>query len=139
MLRKASNLPLAPCMLPRNAARSLRVTPEASSLALRASSLGEEPETEPDMPIYPLEFRKRSEEKWKRRAGESGSTSRTAQTGKNRNDLAPQQNNGAILSRWPWLLAIGQGPQSEYAALKQPVEKRLVALLKKLRQKTTPR
>jgi hypothetical protein len=98
MLRKASNLPLAPCMLPRNAARSLRVTPEASSLALRASSLGEEPETEPDMPIYPLEFRKRSEEKWKRRAGESGSTSRTAQTGKNRNDLAPQQNNGAILS-----------------------------------------
>ena len=93
------------------------------------------------MPIYPLEFRKRFEENWKRRAEESGGTSRTPQTSKNRSvsGLAPQQDGGSVLSRWPWLLAIGQGLQSEYDVLKQPVEKRLVALLKKLRRKTTPR
>jgi hypothetical protein len=86
------------------------------------------------MPIYPLEFRKRLEEKWKRRAGEPGSPSRTPQAGKNQSDtgLAPHEDGDATLSRRPWLLAIGQGLQSEYAALKQPVEKRLVALLKKL-------
>jgi len=103
---------------------------------VRASSLDEEPETEPDMPIYPLEFCKRFEENWKRRAGETGSTSRTPQTVKNQSvvGLAPRDDGDAILSRWPWLLAIGQGLQSEYAALKQPVEKRLVALLKRLRR-----
>ena len=88
------------------------------------------------MPIYPLEFCKRFEEKWKRRAGETGSRSRTPQTGKNRSviSLTPHEDGDAILSRWPWLLAIGQGLQSEYVALKQPVEKRLVTLLKTLRR-----
>ena len=70
------------------------------------------------MAIYPLEFYRRAEEKWKRRA-ESLRTE------------AGKKGNG-ILVRWPWLLAIGQGLQSEYAALEQPLPKRLVALLKKL-------
>jgi hypothetical protein len=103
---------------------------------VRASSLDEEPETEPAMPNYPLEFCKRLEQKWKRRAGETRSTSRTPQTGQNQSVIgsAPHEDGDAILTRWPWLLAIGQGLQSEYAALKQPVEKRLVTLLKKLRR-----
>jgi hypothetical protein len=109
---------------------------QSRSLAGQSIPAGPEPETEPDMPIYPLELCKRLEEKWKRRAGETGSTSQTPQTGKNRSVVgsAPQEEGDAILSRWPWLLAIGQGLQSEYAALKQPVEKRLVTLLKKLRR-----
>src|SRR5262245_36095623 len=114
----------------------LHVIPKPLARGVRASLLDQGPETEPDMPIYPLELCKRLEEKWKRRAGETGSTSQTPQTGKNRSVVgsAPQEEGDAILSRWPWLLAIGQGLQSEYAALKQPVEKRLVTLLKKLRR-----
>src|SRR5262249_50198080 len=89
----------------------------------------------PTMPIYPLEFSKRSEEKWRRRAEERGSTSRTPQTGKDGTVIGSAlQHDGAFASRWHWLLAIGQGLQSEYASLKQPVEKRLVALLKKLKR-----
>jgi hypothetical protein len=68
------------------------------------------------MAIYPLEFYRRAEEKWKRRA----------------EALRTEAGRNGILVRWPWLLAIGQGLQSEYAALEQPLPKRLVALLKKL-------
>ena len=47
---------------------------------------------------------------------------------------SPSKKEGDdTLVRWPWLLAIGQGLQSEYAVLnKQPLPKRLAALLKKL-------
>jgi hypothetical protein len=116
-------------------ARSARYSKAARS-RVSASLLDEGPETEPDMPIYPLEFCKRFEERWKRRARESGSTSRAPQTGKNRDviGLPPQEDDDAVLSRWPWLLTIGQGLQSEYATLKQPADKRLVTLLKKLRR-----
>ena len=115
---------------PRNAARSWTLL-QSSSLPLRASSLNG---SQNPMPIYPSDFWKRSEQKWKRRGEESGSTLRTPQTGKNRSGLAPQQDGDTILSRWPWLISIGRGLHSEYAAFKQPVEKRLVALLKKLRR-----
>ena len=76
------------------------------------------------MAIYPLEFYRRAEEKW-RRCSES---LRDAVTG------SPSKKEGDdTLVRWPWLLAIGQGLQSEYAVLKkQPLPKRLAALLKKL-------
>jgi len=111
----------------------LDVTPKLLSPA-QSILAGREPEIERPMPIYPSDFWKRSEQKWKRRGEESGSTLRTPQTGKNRSGLAPQQDGDTILSRWPWLISIGQGLQSEYAAFKQPVEKRLVALLKKLRR-----
>ena len=77
------------------------------------------------MAIYPLEFYRRAEEKWRRRS----ESLRAAVTG------SPSKKEGDdTLVRWPWLLAIGQGLHSEYVALKQPVEKRLVTLLKKLRR-----
>jgi hypothetical protein len=65
------------------------------------------------MAIYPLEFYRRAEEKWRRRSA--------AVTG------SPSKKEGDDpLVRWPWLLAIGQGLQSEYAVLKkQPLPKRL--------------
>ena len=58
------------------------------------------------MAIYPLEFYRRAEEKWRRRSA--------AVTG------SPSKKEGDdTLVRWPWLLAIGQGLQSEYAVLKK--------------------
>ncbi len=67
------------------------------------------------MAIYPLEFYRRAEEKWRRRS----ESVRAAVTG------SPSKKEGDdTLVRWPWLLAIGQGLQSEYAVLKkQPLPK----------------
>ena len=75
------------------------------------------------MAIYPLEFYRRAEEKWRRRS----ESVRAAVTG------SPSKKEGDdTLVRWPWLLAIGQGLQSEYAVLKkQPLPKRLAGLLKR--------
>jgi hypothetical protein len=77
------------------------------------------------MAIYPLEFYRRAEEKWRRRS----ESVRAAVTG------SPSKKEGDdTLVRWPWLLAIGQGLQSEYAVLKKPpLPKRLAALLKNRR------
>jgi hypothetical protein len=86
------------------------------------------------MAVYPVEFRRRSEEKWKRRARARGAT-RTlfGSSGPlTERGLAPNQKGDDILARRPWLRAIGQGLQREYRALEQPVHGRLAALLKKL-------
>ena len=66
------------------------------------------------MAIYPVEFYRRAEEKWRRRS----KSLRDAVTG------SPSKKEGDdTLVRWPWLLAIGQELQSEYAVLKkQPYE-----------------
>jgi hypothetical protein len=74
------------------------------------------------MTIYPLEFYRRAEEKWKRRAGALRTDA----------GLPPNKEENGILGQWPWLLAIGQGLQSEYGTLEQAFPKRLVALLRKL-------
>jgi hypothetical protein len=74
------------------------------------------------MPIYPLEFYRRTEEKWKRRAGAL----------RKKAGLPPNKEGDGILVQRPWLLAIGQELHSEYAALEQALPKRLAALLKKL-------
>ena len=51
------------------------------------------------MAIYPLEFYRRAEEKWRRRS----ESVRAAVTG------SPSKKEGDdTLVRWPWLLAIGQ-------------------------------
>jgi hypothetical protein len=76
------------------------------------------------MAIYPLEFYRRAEEKWRRRS----ESLRAAVTG-----LPSKKEGDDTLVRWPWLLAIGQGLQSEYAAFKkQPLPKHLAALMQKL-------
>ena len=63
------------------------------------------------MAIYPLEFYRRAEEKWRRRS----EFFRAAVTG------SPFKKEGDdTLVRWPWLLAIGQELQSEYAVLSKP-------------------
>lgn len=76
------------------------------------------------MAIYPVEFYRRAEEKWRRRS----ESLRAAVTGS-----PSKKEDDDTLVRWPWLLAIGQGLQSDYAAFEQALPpKRLVALLKKL-------
>jgi hypothetical protein len=73
------------------------------------------------MPMYPLELYRRAEEKWKRRAGAL----------RTKAGLPPNKEGDGVLIQWPWLLAIGQELQSEYAA-PRTLPKRLAALLKKL-------
>jgi len=85
------------------------------------------------MAIYPLEFYRRAEEKWRRRS----ESVRAAVTG------SPSKKEGDdTLVRWPWLLAIGQGLQSEYAVLKNVwpapsasdfVEYAVIGLLQRIR------
>jgi hypothetical protein len=74
------------------------------------------------MAVYPVEFRRRSEEKWKRRARARGATRNLIGSSRPRTErgLAPNQKGDDILARRPWLLAIGQGLQREYRALEQP-------------------
>jgi hypothetical protein len=86
------------------------------------------------MAIYPVEFYRRSEERWKRRARARGATRNLLGSSGPRTEggLVPNQKGDDILARRPWLRAIGQGLQREYRALEQPVHGRLAALLKKL-------
>ena len=76
------------------------------------------------MAIYPVEFYRRAEEKWKLRYASSRATPAE--------QPAPKKDRtDDVLTRWPWLGAIGQGLLSQYA-VQQRLPKRLVALLKKL-------
>jgi hypothetical protein len=73
------------------------------------------------MAVYPLDFYRRAEEKWKRRG-----------TLRREGELPPNKQGDGAPVRWQWLLAIGRTLRSEYAASEQPLPKRLVALLKQL-------
>ena len=111
------------------------------------SALKNDRETEPDMTIYPVEFHRRSEQKWAHRAGWLRACESTPRAARARNqrviclgrtalvtegELPPNQERDDILARGPWLLAIGQGLQAEYSTFEQPVSERLAALLKEL-------
>jgi hypothetical protein len=101
------------------------------------------------MTTYPLEFYRRAEEKWRRRAGPlraSERPSRTARASRHQSicidraalitkgGLPPPHEGDDILVRRPWLLAIGQGLQAQYDAFEQPVPEPLAALLRELGQ-----
>jgi hypothetical protein len=75
------------------------------------------------MAIYPVEFYRQSEEKWKCRARGRGAVGNLFGSSgpRTKRGLAPNQKGDDILARRPWLLAIGQGLQREYRALEQPV------------------
>jgi hypothetical protein len=81
------------------------------------------------MPIYPIEFYRRSEQNWKRRAWVSRPYEGIPPAARG---LHPKQERREILAQRPWLLAIGQGLQAEYNVLEQPVQAHLAALLKEL-------
>jgi Anti-sigma factor NepR len=92
------------------------------------------------MATYPLEFHRRSEQKWAHRVQASSaweSTSRAVRVASSqRGQHAPGHSEPRdILARRPWLQAIGQWLRAEYDAVDQPVPERLAALLKELKLK----
>jgi hypothetical protein len=88
------------------------------------------------MTTYPLEFHRRSEQKWVLRAQASSveSTPRAALVSRSqRGQRKPGQSEPRdILARRPWLRAIGRWLRAEYNIADQPVPERLAALLKEL-------
>jgi len=90
------------------------------------------------MTTYPLEFHRRSEQKWALRAQAASareSTSRAALVGNSQRGqrVSGQSERRDILGRSPWLREIGQWLRAGYDAVDQPVPERLAALLKELK------
>jgi hypothetical protein len=89
------------------------------------------------MTTYPLEFHRRSEQKWTHRAqgpNACETTSRAVRVGSSQHGQhRPGQSEPRnILARGPWLPAIGRWLRVEYS-VEQPVPERLAALLKELK------
>jgi hypothetical protein len=95
-------------------------------------------ESEPDMTTYPLEFHRRSEQKWVLRAQASSAREGTlpatlvgsSQRGQPRSGESEPRD---ILAEMPWLREIGQWLRAGYDGVDQPVPERLAALLKELK------
>jgi hypothetical protein len=90
------------------------------------------------MTAYPLDFHRRFEQKWARRAQVSSACERTpraARAGRSQRGrgVPGKSESRDILARRPWLLAIAQWLRSEQNPVEQPVPERLAALLKELR------
>ncbi len=85
------------------------------------------------MTTYPLEFHRRSEQKWALRAQVSSareSPPRAALVGNRRSD---QPERRGMLAEMPWLREIGHWLRAGYDAVDQPVPERLAMLLKELK------
>ena len=90
------------------------------------------------MTAYPLDFHRRSEQKWARRAEVSSaceSTPRATLVGKSQRVQRRSGQSGVvdILARRPWLRELGHWLRAEYNAANQPVPEHLAALLKELK------
>jgi hypothetical protein len=83
------------------------------------------------MTAYPLEFHRRSEQKWAHRAQVSSACQSTPQASRVGSSRPSEHRD--ILAGSPWLRAIGQWLRAEYYAVEQPVPERLAALLKELK------
>ena len=95
-------------------------------------------ENEPNMTTYPLEFHRRSEQKWAHRAQGSSARESTPRAVRVASSQRGQHRPGQselrdILARRPWLPAIGRWLWAEYYAVEQPLPERLAALLKELK------
>jgi hypothetical protein len=95
-------------------------------------------ENERDMTTYPLEFHRRSEQKWLLRAQASRASESTPRAARVRRSQREQRRSGEserrdILARRPWLRELGKWLRAEYSAAEQPVSERLAALLKELK------
>jgi hypothetical protein len=112
--------------------------PRAGRKTRARSTFKNHRENEPDMATYPLEFHRRSEQKWAHRVQASSAceiTPRAARVASSqRGRHAPGHSDPRdILARRPWLQAIGQWLRAEYNAVEQPVPERLAVLLKQLK------
>jgi hypothetical protein len=84
------------------------------------------------MTIYPLEFYRRAEEKWRHRSEPMMGSERPSRTARAISHQTAPVRNDDILVRRPWLRAIGQGLEAEYDAFEQSVPEPLAALLREL-------
>jgi hypothetical protein len=90
------------------------------------------------MTAYPLEFHRRSEQKWATRAQAPTareSTPQPARVGHNRRGPRGSGRSGSrdILGRSPWLREIGRWLRAEYDVVDHSVPLHLAALLKELK------
>src|SRR5258708_12425987 len=90
------------------------------------------------MTTYPLEFHRRSEQKWMLRAQASSARESTAQAALVGSSQHGQRRSGQpgrrdLLARSPWLRDIGKWLRAGYDAADQPIPERLAALLKELK------
>jgi hypothetical protein len=88
------------------------------------------------MTAYPLEFHRRSEQKWALRAqalSARESTPRAARGGNDEQRGSGRSDGRDILGRSPWLREIGEWLRAGYDAVDHPVPEHLAALLKKLK------
>jgi hypothetical protein len=90
------------------------------------------------MTTYPLEFHRRSEQKWALRAQASGARESTPRAARVGHSQRGQRGSGLserrdVLGRSPWLREIGKCLRAGYDAVDHPVPERLAALLKKLK------
>jgi hypothetical protein len=90
------------------------------------------------MTTYPLEFHRRSEQKWALRAQASSARATTPRATRVGHSQRGQRGSGLserrdILGRSPWLREIGKCLQAEYDAVDHPVPERPAALLKEVK------
>jgi hypothetical protein len=72
------------------------------------------------MTTYPLEFHRRSEQKWVLRS-------------QREQRRASESERRDVLAQMPWLREIGQCLRAGYDAVRQPIPERLAALLKEFK------
>jgi hypothetical protein len=111
----------------------------------RALAFGEEPEnvqplkmtakTSPHMTAYPLEFHRRSEQKWALRAQASSARERPPRATESviAHPRIVVRTHRNILGKSPWLREIGQWLRAGYDGVDDPLPEHLAALLKKLK------
>jgi hypothetical protein len=92
------------------------------------------------MTAYPLDFHRRSEQKWVRRAQASGASARTPQAARLAHSERAQRRSGRsesrdILSRTPGLREIGRWLRAGYDTVDPSVPPHLAALLKELKRR----
>jgi hypothetical protein len=85
------------------------------------------------MTAYPLDFHRRSEQKWVRRAQASGASARTPQAA--RLAQSGRSESRDILSRTPGLREIGRWLRAGYDTVDPSVPPHLAALLKELKRR----
>ncbi len=112
--------------------------PRAGRKPTECSTFKNDRENEPDMTTYPLDFHRRSEQKWVLRAQASSACERTPRAalvgGSQRGQRRPGESERRdILARTPWLREIGQWFRAEYNAADQRIPERLAALLEELK------
>jgi hypothetical protein len=92
------------------------------------------------MTTYPLDFHRRSEQKWALRARAATAREGTPQAagyghGQRGQDGSGPSESSDVLGRSPWLREIGQWLRAGYDAVDHPLPAHLAALLKKLKRR----